>query len=289
MGKIKRKQEQLSGLKKYNLIVSTLVKDKKKSGEIYDLKDVRKQASSIYPNFKDKPLRSIRKSDIRSATPVGLLPRQRGYKKQIQVPYLDESLTNPSNETYYFNLGAFPGKIETLSSNEIFFDSSISNPELPMIQGGTQQSPDQYRKYFSNFVNYIDKQRSLKKIDYNDLRVICTPPERNPKTGVWTSRIIVTDPEGEELEPDLKQIIDNFDPLAPVSEITPIKLGKDTQLPKGSTKEELEVIERIKATERDIEKSKEEQLKAQVIADALKMLQEGKISHETFDKILSKI
>ena len=121
MGKIKRKQEQLSGLKKYNLIVSTLVKDKKKSGEIYDLKDVRKQASSIYPNFKDKPLRSIRKRDIRTATPVGLLPRQRGYKKQVQVPYLDESLTDPSNETYYFNLGAFPGKIETLSSNEIFF------------------------------------------------------------------------------------------------------------------------------------------------------------------------
>lgn len=288
MGKIKRKQEQLSGLKKYNLIVSTLVKDKKKSGEIYDLKDVRKQASSIYPNFKDKPLRSIRKRDIRTATPVGLLPRQRGYKKQVQVPYLDESLTDPSNETYYFNLGAFPGKIETLSSNEIFFDSSISNPELPMIQGGTQQSPDQYRKYFSNFVNYIDKQRALKKIDYNDLRVICTPPVRNPKTGVWTSRIIVTDPFGEELEPDLKEIIDNFDPLTPISP-EPIKPTGKGQLPKGSTKEELEVIERIKATELNIEKSKEEQIKAQVIADALKMLQEGKISHETFDKILSKI
>ena len=288
MGKIKRKQEQLSGLKKYNLIVSTLVKDKKKSGEIYDLKDVRKQASSIYPNFKDKPLRSIRKRDIRTATPVGLLPRQRGYKKQVQVPYLDESLTDPSNETYYFNLGAFPGKIETLSSSEIFFDSSISNPELPMIQGGTQQSPDQYRKYFSNFVNYIDKQRALKKIDYNDLRVICTPPVRNPKTGVWTSRIIVTDPFGEELEPDLKEIIDNFDPLTPISP-EPIKPTGKGQLPKGSTKEELEVIERIKATELNIEKSKEEQIKAQVIADALKMLQEGKISHETFDKILSKI
>jgi hypothetical protein len=53
------------GLKKWNKIVSALVKDYKKSNTPYEFKDVRKEASEIYKSFKKIPLRKLSQKKIK--------------------------------------------------------------------------------------------------------------------------------------------------------------------------------------------------------------------------------
>lgn len=66
----KRKfQKKIAGLKKWNKIVSVLVKNYKKSGEKYDIKEVRKEASRIY---KDGEFKNVAPSKIRVRDILGV-------------------------------------------------------------------------------------------------------------------------------------------------------------------------------------------------------------------------
>ena len=61
--------KKISGLKKYNKILSILVKQKKKSGEVYSFKDVQKEASRIYrADFKNVALSKIRVKDVKESS-----------------------------------------------------------------------------------------------------------------------------------------------------------------------------------------------------------------------------
>lgn len=285
MGSIKKNRKRVSGLRKYNKIVSTLVKDYKKRGQSYDIKDVRRTASSIYPNFKETPFKSLKKGQILSAKPKGLLKTQRGYVKELP-PYIDDSLTTPSPDNYYFGLGTFPFDFKTLASNEVFFKSTISDPDLPLLQGGVDQPVDLYPKYFAPFVNFIDRSRKEGKIDYPDLHVICTEPEKDPETNKWISTIIVTNPDGEELDPDLQQLIDEFDPQQKY-EPTPQVPSKEKKPKKAQPEDEITLqIEKERAKTAQAQAEEE---KAKTIRLALEMLQKGQISHSTFDEIIGKI
>lgn len=66
---MKRKNKGLIGLKKYNKVVSILVKQKKKSGEPYSFRDVQKEASRIYrADFKNVALSKIRIKDVKESS-----------------------------------------------------------------------------------------------------------------------------------------------------------------------------------------------------------------------------
>ena len=57
--------KKFSGLKKYNKVLSILVKQKKKSGEVYSFKEVQKEASRIYrADFREVNLSKIRVKDV---------------------------------------------------------------------------------------------------------------------------------------------------------------------------------------------------------------------------------
>lgn len=285
MGSFKKNRQRVSGLRKYNKIVSTLVKDYKKRGQSYDIKDVRRTASSIYPNFKETPFKSLKKRQILTATPKGLLKTQRGYVKEV-APYLDDSLTTPSPDNYYFGLGTFPFDFKTLASNEIYFKSTISDPDLPLLQGGVDQPVDLYPRYFAPFVNFIDRSRKEGKIDYVDLHVICTEPEKDPKTNKWISTIIVTNPDGDELDPDLQGIIDEFDPTATYEELPKPPPAEKKE---KKAKPEDEITLQIEKERAKTAQAIAEEEKAKTIRLALEMLQKGQISHNTFDEIIGKL
>ena len=61
----KRGYKRVLGLKKWNKIVSALVKGYKKSKTAYDIKDVRKEASEIYKSFKSVPLSKLSQKRVR--------------------------------------------------------------------------------------------------------------------------------------------------------------------------------------------------------------------------------
>ena len=91
---IKRKSKRNVGVRKYNKIVSTLVKNKKKRGEEYNIRDVQVYASSLYPNFKKVPLSRITQKAILSATPQPLLQTQRQQKKKDVITILSTDVPN---------------------------------------------------------------------------------------------------------------------------------------------------------------------------------------------------
>jgi len=237
MGSIKKQQKRVSGLKKYNRIVSTLVKDYKKRGKTYDLKEVRQLASSLYPNFRETPLGGIRKKDILSSTPKSLLSSQRGYKKpsKEEPAYtLPPEFTDP-NERYYYDLADLIGSMEAEIPNDVFFISELAGSEGVVIQGGTKLEPDAdtfYVQNFQNLVAYLDKQRSsgqFKDESGGDFRIVCTPAKFDKKEKRWISRIIMVDAEGNELgsdgfDPDASIVMDGFNPNEKyASEQAPVK------------------------------------------------------------------
>jgi len=62
---MKKRKKNVMGLKKWNKIVSILVKDKKKKGEKYDISQIRKDASRVYQSdFKKVPLSKIGKRKV---------------------------------------------------------------------------------------------------------------------------------------------------------------------------------------------------------------------------------
>lgn len=225
MGSIKKQQKRLSGLKKYNRIVSTLVKDRKRKGETYQLSEIRQLASSLYPNFKETPLRGITRKGVLSASPKKLLISQRGYKKEkAEEPEytLPVEFTDP-NERFYYDLADLLGAIETQVPNDVFFVSQLAGSEGLTIQGGTKLEPSIdafYTQNFQNLVAYLDKQRNLgqfKDDSGGDFRIVCTPAIKDKKNNRWVSQIVLTDADGNqfgssEFDPDASGIMDEYNP-----------------------------------------------------------------------------
>jgi hypothetical protein len=182
MGITKKTAKKYAGIRKYNKIIRIIVKDKKKRGEKYVFRDVQKYASSIYPNFRETPYKSLKIRDVLFAKPPEIL-----YQEETP-PYFPLSLISP-DDRYYFDVASMIKDIEAKTSNEIFFISEVLGSEGLIFQGGTQLPVDFYNKNFQNIVTFLDKKRSEKKIDYTDIRILCTPPKRNLKTKILVKKM----------------------------------------------------------------------------------------------------
>ena len=194
MGGIRRKSN-YQGLRKYNRIVSFLVQDLKKKKTPYNISEIRKLASSIYPNFKNSQYSKITKRSV----VVGIKPKKSD--PQPKKPTFPAELTNPS-ERYYWATFDMLLLIQnaTLKADNLFFTSSIDGQENLEIQGGVPIEPDVqefYKQNFKNFINFLDKKRKEDKIDLgsgSELRIIATEPVFINKR--WNSEIVLVDQDG---------------------------------------------------------------------------------------------
>jgi len=300
MGGVKKIKRRYQHLRKYSRIVSYLVKDSKKKKIAYTLADIRQQASSIYPNFKYSPYSKITKRAVSFALLI-----QGGAKIKRTPPTFPTELSDP-NERYYFGVYDLLILIqnETLKDDNLFFNSDIAGQEQLLIQGGAKLEPDAqdfYRQNFKNLINFLDKQRKENKFDYQDLRIIATPPVWEKDK--WISTITFVDSEGKTpLSDDLIAFLSEYNPkeqyIAPPppkeplkSKITPSKLSPSDQLE----------MERIRATENiNIERIKsDERIKlAQTELELfrLKKMEEyyqdalaGKIDWDRHDKLVDML
>lgn len=244
---------------------------KKYGGKKYKDYDLRLQKSrEIYQQLKTNNQKVI----IQNISPVFRKTRLiEKTKKSIQgeAPVLNSKFKQ--EELYYFDLINFPYLIQS-SSNEITFVSEIFNEGVTEITGGSK--PD-YKESFSQFVNAVNKQVKEREQAYG-FRISVTDPELID--GNWISRIISTDPSGEE---------DNFgfnpqggDGKEPTIEEIDKKLS--TQ-PLKQSSEELRAMElRIQEQKNDLEKLKQENLKT-----AMSLFQQNLITKLEFKEMMAKI
>lgn len=263
MGSTRKNRNRYQGLRKYNRIVSFLVKDRKKKNIPYNLTEIRQLASSIYPNFKATQYSKINKKSVVFGKPFT--------KKIISIPSekkptFPSELSDPA-ERYYWGLFDMLLLIQnaTLKQDNLFFQSEIAGQEDLEIQGGVpiEPTPEEfYRKYFKNFVNFLDLKKKEDLIDLgsgSDLRIIATEPTKIKDR--WISTIILTDSEGNSNLPEqVDEIISQYDSneiYQGGSKPKEEKKSKGVQNISGS--EQIE-IEKIKAQERyAIEKLKSEE------------------------------
>ena len=216
--------------------------------------------------------------------------------KKTIAPTIPDYLTE---ERYYFELVDFPDYI-ALTTNEVFFISTISPAGLPAIQGGSNVS---YEEYFSDFVNYINSMKSLTEANSThyetDWLVTCTEPIENPATKRYESKIISIDKGRNEIDY-------GFDPKKPEQKpddlILSNKQKQTVEVPSEIKKEEKPAskeiaqpdIKRIEAeTKRDEAIAKKtlaeaEKLRQENISRALKLAEQGWSKLE-IKEILSKL
>lgn len=288
MGENKRKRlQRTSGIRKYNLIVSSLVKDKKRKKESYTISEIRSLASSIYPNFKNESYSSLKKTKgrILRASPV-----EKILKEKEETPEIPERLLD-FDQNYFFDAYKVLDAISRETSNKITFTSDISGLEDFQLKGGDDLEPSPsefYQNTFGNIVNYFNKLVSLKSLDYTDIRIVCTPPKK--VFGKWKSKILIVDDSGnkpgdENFNPELLVALNKYNPKEEYTKPPEVE-KKPTKKPSEESKTDAEtkkfIAQQQKEEKIEIEKQK-------TIRVALNMVSENKMTWDQFDELMKKL
>lgn len=167
----KRRTRKGVPLKRYNAILSTVVKDYKKKGVEYDLKEVRKGVSEVYQKFKNVPPSRIPKKEILKAFSQAGIPAE---QKKEKDTYTIKSTEVPKEyfdvEKEWFELGeGFEGK--DIAPNGIL-DFNNAFPEIPIVI----KTPNNMYSSVGSIGNYQGSE--LQKFINEDLR-----EEFNNKSG----------------------------------------------------------------------------------------------------------
>jgi len=289
MGESKRKiYQRTSGIRKYNLIVSALVKDKKRKKQSYTISEIRQLASSIYPNFRQETFSSLKKTKgrILRAKPLEIEPVEKEAK-----PDYPERLTDP-DQNYFFDAYKLLDAISRETSNQISFSSDIPGLEDFEIKGGDELLPNAssfYQSSFANIVNYFNKLVSQKTVDYTDIRIVITEPKKIK--GKWKSKITIVDASGnglnnKDFDPNLLVALKKYNK----EEIYTAPPPKEKKPGKKETSEQAKIDLEEKKQLAEIQKQERIEIEKQkTIQIALNMVSQGKMTWEQFDELMSKL
>lgn len=125
----KKKSRQPSPLKKYNRIVSLLVKDLKKRKQQYDIKDIRQQASLTYKDVKELPLKSINLKRVKKKPTKEVSEKEVDDVTAVDVP--DYWFNDQTKFTYWFQLGEWANR----------FSNAYPNIPVMLITKATENNP----------------------------------------------------------------------------------------------------------------------------------------------------
>ena len=173
---------------------------KKYRGVRYIAKVLQKYGGKKYKKYSDAIAKSksvlseleSKGQKVKVSTVMGVVRTPRKPKEQ---PKLSKIFLEP--QPYFFLASDYPNEIFK-TSNEITFFSDLFNSGVDEIQGGEKPS---YKKNFSGFVNYLNKQIKEREKAY-DYRVMCTPLEYDKKNKRWVTKIIAIDPDGDDSDFD---------------------------------------------------------------------------------------
>ena len=226
-----------------------------KSREIYETLKANNQKVNI------KNIESL----FRKQRPSKILPTK-------EKPLLYYELKR--DEIYYFDLINFGGLIQK-TTNKITFVSDIFNEGIDEIQGG--EKPD-YSDTFSSFVTFVNKEVKDRVQGYQ-FRIKVTEPEEID--GRWISRIISTDPTGEEDNFGYEPGIGTGIGPEPRKPIEPTKQA--TKQPTKAQRSEENIAKEIERQQQiDLEKQKNIKL-------AMELYKDGLINKLEFKELYNKI
>lgn len=160
------------GLKKWNRIVSSIVKANRKAKIDYDIKDVRKQASEVYKSFKSVPLSKLSQKRINKVKTTLGKPQKSLKTNTIRILATDvpKDIVDKLTKLSFFQLGDGGGdKFDLTDFNRMFPDVPIliktPNNEFKIngLMGGYGSSD------LANFVNSQLREEYGSKEDYNKL------------------------------------------------------------------------------------------------------------------------
>ena len=201
----RNKQKRIAPLKKYNKIVSILVKDYKKSNTPYDIKEVRKLASEVYKDFRAIPFSKIRVKDVKKSS-----------EQEVRISAVDVPsywFDSQSNFTYWFQVGDWANR----------FANAYPNIPIMLITKETEKNPLVVQGATGNYDGSVfqkwteDLRDSLENPDASDTEVgmfFGTPAYKNSKGDIYAvwfedgCKLPKVAPKPTEVEPRKKILIE---------------------------------------------------------------------------------
>jgi len=204
----KKIRKQVLGLKKYNKIVSILVKDAKKRKEEYDIKDIRSQASLAYKQVKELPYKKI---NLKQLKIKALEPKE----EEVEITAVDVDpkwFNDQANFTYFWQVGDWANRFSNAyPSIPVMLITKQTEKNPLVVQGATGEYDG---SIFQRWVEEI-REGLPDPTDYKNIGAfVGTPAYKDDKgqiyavwyeTGVAIPKI---PPKPTEIEPRKKKIIE---------------------------------------------------------------------------------
>jgi hypothetical protein len=302
----KNRKKQPSPLKKYNRIVSLLVKDLKKRKEDYDIKDIRLQASQTYKEVRELPLKQINLKKVKEKAKKGVSEKAGEEITAVDVP--DYWFNDQPKFTYWFQVGEWANQFANAYPNIPIMLITKATESNPLVVKGATGDYD--GSVFQMWTEGI--RSSLDDPNKSDAEVgqfVGTPAYKTKKGdiyAVWYEtgvKIPKVPPKPTEIEPRKKKLIEEaeekekerFEIEKPKKKRGRPKKGeekkplpkptdkKPTKKPTKPKKEEKKPIEKEKPTGDRVKEIRG------LIADFRQDVKDGIISKEDYKELVKEL
>lgn len=269
------KRNKILPLKKYNKVLSILIKNKKKNKEQYNIQDLRKEASIVYKDFKEIPLKNIKINKV-----IAL----KNNIKEVQLEAVDVPnywFDNQANFTYWFQVGDWANRFaNAYPMIPIMLVTKASQKQPLVVQGATgDYDGSVFQKWTEGIREMLDDP------DDSDGEMgifLGTPAYKDENSGqiyaVWFedgSKIPKIPPKPTKLEPRKKKLIEEREEEEKKRREVEKPKKKRGRKPKSEeTTKPLPKVEKKPPIERKPPKKADNEVRlAELRNEALKMLQ----------------
>lgn len=273
MKKKQKKKYNILGLKKYNKVLSILIKNKKKNKEKYDINDLRKQASFVYKDYKEVPLKNIKVKDVLSSE-----------EKEIRLEAVDVPnywFDNQANFTYWFQVGDWANRFaNAYPMIPIMLITKATEKQPLVVQGATG---DYDGSVFQSWTEGIREMLENPDDSDGEMGIFLGTPAYKDENGqiyaVWFedgTKIPKLPPKPTEIEPRKKKLIEQREEEEAKRREKEKPKKKRGRKPKSeATTKPLPKVEKKPPIERKPPKKADNEVRlAELRNEALKMLQE---------------
>lgn len=245
--KLKLIRKQTQGLKKYNKIVSILVKDAKKRKEEYDIKDIRQRAKLAYQGVKELTFKQINLKRLN-------LAENKPKKAELEITAVDVDpkwFNDQENFTYFWQVGDWANRFSNAYPTIPVMLITKATEKNPLVVQGATGDYDG-----SIFQKWVEEIRDSLP-DPNDYKTIGafvgTPAYKDDKGNIYAVwyetgvAIPKVPPRPKEVDPRKKKLVDEAEEKEKMRYLIE-KPKKKRGRPKKEKTEPLPKVEKVKPT-----------------------------------------